>query len=76
MPLVPSIAPLKRCTPMTDGFEESYCCECGNPSDDEICERCKSETIDWNKQDRRWNGKPFWQESTQPLEYKIPGRDE
>jgi len=54
-----------------DLLDEWYCADCGNPSDNELCDRCKSETIDWNKPDRRWNGKPFWQESTQPPVYII-----
>lgn len=60
---------------MNDGPDEEYCCECGCPSDGEICERCKSETIDWQKTDRRWNGKPFWQKPTQEPCYKIPDKN-
>lgn len=55
-----------------DLLDEFYCSDCGNPADNELCDRCKSETIDWNKTDRRWNGKPFWQETTQATVYIIP----
>lgn len=65
-----------RSTRLSDALEEFYCGECGNGSDGEICERCRGATIDWAKTDRRWNGKTFWQESTQIPEYRLDDKPE
>jgi len=45
-------------------FREDYCSDCGCIADDEVCPRCRAESVDvhlrvrgeYYRGDRRWNG--------------------